>query len=168
MLGSFHYYGSSLVLPSAPFSTHPRILNLKGLLWTQFTCGWMLSGAGTLAGVKFQRCTSRLLDLSELQFPGRFSDFYSTGSWEYLKDIVSVQGPALGEHSLNLWPHREPGAKSFIVDQLLLRSMQQSSHHAVSFEIKEPLVTFSIHRTCWGKKYFLKKFFIRRGKSRKH
>ena len=130
MLGSFHYYGSSLVPLPAPFSTHPRILNLKGLLWTQFTCGWTLSGAGTLPGVEFQRCTSRLLDLSELQFPGLLSDFYSTGSWEYLKDIVSVQGPALGKHSVNLWPHREPGAKSFIVDQLLLRSMQQSSHHA--------------------------------------
>lgn len=78
-----------------------------------------------------------------------------------------MQGPALGEHSVNLWPHREPGAKSFIVDQLLLRSMQQSSHHAVSFEIKEPLVTFSIHRTCWGKN-IKKNFFIRRGKSRKH
>lgn len=73
----------------------------------------------------------------------------STGSWEHLKDTVRMQYLGTGEHSVNTWPCRGPGAKSFIVDQFLVRPVGRAATMLWSFEIKELLVKFSVHRTCW-------------------
>lgn len=99
------------------------------------------------------RCVSlgHLISLSFrfLFYTMNISNFYLTGSWEHLKDTVSMQCLGTGEHSVNTWPCREPGAKSFIVDQFLVRSVGRAATMLWSFEIKEPLVKFSVHRTCW-------------------